>query len=271
MPTPLQVQPRFTFVEVFREATQYSLIYNLPFLAVCVCLREDPDEPSTFVNLKTGEITTLHENDVYLGLPGVSRRITYTTGNEHLCIHFRLDLFPGTSVFPEDGSCFLINSLKLRRESEEIFKISDPIKRLASCQEFALKICRMHWPQNYAFDLEAHRFFEPVMNYIHEQVSAETQIGELAEILGCSEDLFSRKFHALFGLSPKKYLQKELFARAALLLADREMNIKEIATKLGFSSEFYFSNFFKRLSGISPSEYRQQSHGVFSPENHMPF
>lgn len=269
LPTPLQVQPRFMFVNVFKEAVQYCRIYNLPFIAVCVCLREDPDEPSTFVNLKTGEIKTLHKNDVYLVLPGVSRRYTYTTGNEHLVIHFRLELFPGTSVFPEDGSCFLINSLELRRECEEIFQISDPIQQLAGCLEFSMKICRIHWPQNYVLDLEVRRFFEPVMNYIREQVSAKTQIGELAEILGCSEDLFSRKFHALFGQSPKKYLQKELLSRAALLLVDQEMNIKEIATKLGFSSEFYFSNFFKRLSGISPSEYRQQSNRVLSPKNHM--
>ena len=210
-----------------------------------------------------------HENDIRLVLPGVARRYTYTTANEHLCIHFRLELFPGAGVFPEDGSCIVVNSPELRREFEEIFRVSDPILRLAGCQEFALKICRMHWPRSYAPDLGARRFFEPVMRYIREQVSAETLIEDLAGMLGCSGDLFSRRFHAVFGESPKKYLQKELFARAALLLVDPEINVKEVAGALGFSSEFYFSKFFKRLSGMSPSEYRQRSHRVFCPENDM--
>ncbi|UKI34285.1 MAG: helix-turn-helix domain-containing protein [Lentisphaeria bacterium] len=47
------------------------------------------------------------------------------------------------------------------------------------------------------------------------------------------------------------------------------MNVKEVAGALGFSSEFYFSKFFKRLSGMSPSEYRRRSHWVLSPENDM--
>lgn len=269
IPTPLQVQPRFSFVNVFRESTQYCRIYNLPFLSVSVCLRENPDAPSSSVNLKTGEVNISHENDICLELPGVARRYTLTTANEHLCIHFRLELFPGAGVFPEDGSCMVINSPALRRECEESFQASDPVLRLAGCQEFALKICRMHWPRSYAADLGARRFFEPVLRYIREQVSAETQIEELAGILGCSGDLFSRRFHAIFGESPKKYLQKELFSRAALLLVDPEMNVKEVAAKLGFSSEFYFSKFFKRLSGMSPSEYRQRSHRVLSPGNDM--
>lgn len=269
IPTPLQVQPHFSFVNVFRESTQYCRIYDLPFLCVSTCLRENPDDPSSSVNLKTGEVNVFHENDIRLVLPGVARRYTYTTANEHLCIHFRLELFPGAGVFPEDGSCIVVNSPELRWEFEEIFRVSDPILRLAGCQEFALKICRMHWPRSYAPDLGARRFFEPVMRYIREQVSAETQIEDLAGILGCSGDLFSRRFHAVFGESPKKYLQKELFSRAALLLVDPGMNVKEVAGALGFSSEFYFSKFFKRLSGMSPSEYRQRSHRVLSPGNDM--
>ncbi len=268
-PTPLQVQPHFSFVNVFRESTQYSRVYHLPFLCVSACLRENPDDPSSSVNLKTGEINVFHENDIRLVLPGVARRYTYTTANEHLCIHFRLELFPGTGVFPEDGSCMVVNSPELRRECEEIFQASDPVLRLAGCQEFALKICRMYWPRSYAPDLGARRFFEPILHYIREQASAETQIEELAGMLGCSGDLFSRRFHAAFGESPKKYLQKELFSRAALLLVDPEMNVKGVAVQLGFSSEFYFSKFFKRLSGMSPSEYRQRSHRVLFPENDM--
>lgn len=59
--TPLSVQTHFTFVEVFREATQYSRIYNLPFNSVCVCTRENQENPSTAENLDTGTLYTFHK------------------------------------------------------------------------------------------------------------------------------------------------------------------------------------------------------------------
>ena len=74
IPTPLQVQPHFSFVNVFRESTQYCRIYDLPFLCVSTCLRENPDDPSSSVNLKTGEVNVFHENDIRLVLPGARNR-----------------------------------------------------------------------------------------------------------------------------------------------------------------------------------------------------
>lgn len=264
--TPLNIQTQFTFVNVFRESTRYCRIYNLPFISLCVCTRESAAEPSSSVNLTTGEAYTFHENDICLTLPGASRRYTYTPANEHLCIHFLLELFPGANVFAEDGSRRVVNSPELRWECEAIFHESDPILRLAGCQEFALKICRMYWPEDYAPQLEGKRFFEPVLRHIRSHVSAEMRIADLAERLGCSEDLFSRRFHAVFGETPKKHLQKELFSRASQLLANPEMSVKTTAALLGFSSEFYFSKFFKRLSSFSPSEYQKQSGNLLNPE-----
>ena len=257
--TPLSVQTHFTFVEVFREATQYSRIYNLPFNSVCVCTRENQENPSTAENLDTGTLYTFHKNDVTLMPRNIPHRYIYTMANEHLCIHFRLEIFPGADVFAGKKERKVLNSIPLRRECERIFREKDPILKLAGCQEFALKICRMHWPEKYGFDLESMKKFEPVLRRIRDGVSAETQISELAGLLGYSEDYFTRSFRSVFGESPKQYLQKELFSRAAQLLSNPAMNVKTAAAELGFSSEFYFSKFFKRLSGVSPSEYRTHS------------
>jgi AraC-like DNA-binding protein len=53
------------------------------------------------------------------------------------------------------------------------------------------------------------------------------------------------------------HIQRARLDQARLLLADERLSIKDVATQLSFSSEFYFSHFFRRLAGMSPSEFRQ--------------
>ena len=81
-------------------------------------------------------------------------------------------------------------------------------------------------------------------------------VAELAERFGESRESFSRKFHRETGLSPKTFLDQELFRKVQLLIADETLKIDDIAERAGFSSGSYFSVFFKRLSGLTPGEYR---------------
>ena len=52
------------------------------------------------------------------------------------------------------------------------------------------------------------------------------------------------------------------FSRAAKLMLCPDMTVKQAAARLKFSSEFYFSHFFKHMCGLSPKRYREKS--VFS-------
>lgn len=52
-------------------------------------------------------------------------------------------------------------------------------------------------------------------------------------------------------------IQRARLDQARLLLADTRLSIKDVAAQLNFSSEFYFSHFFRHLAGMSPSEFRQ--------------
>jgi len=53
-------------------------------------------------------------------------------------------------------------------------------------------------------------------------------------------------------------IQRVRLDQARLLLADPRMSIKDVATQLNFSSEFYFSHFFRRHTGLTPSEFRKR-------------
>lgn len=58
-----------------------------------------------------------------------------------------------------------------------------------------------------------------------------------------------------------QHIQKARLDQARLLLADKRLSVKDVAGQLSFSSEFYFSHFFRRYTGMSPTEFRQHLKG----------
>ena len=54
-----------------------------------------------------------------------------------------------------------------------------------------------------------------------------------------------------------EHIQRARLDQSRLLLADQRLSIKDVAGQLNFSSEFYFSHFFRHHTGMTPTEFRQ--------------
>jgi AraC-like DNA-binding protein len=57
-------------------------------------------------------------------------------------------------------------------------------------------------------------------------------------------------------MSAIDYIAKIRIDKARALLVETDMDIKEIAYRLGFSNQQYFSTLFKKATNMSPSSYR---------------
>ena len=262
IPVPLDRAPEFTFVAVFRESTEYVRNYTLPFNMIGITSRSEEPRASVMRNLRTGEELESHPNDIHFIPCGLPQEYRHTLRNEHLCIHFKLELYPGVDVFSGVDHCTVWHSEAWTREAREIFALNDPVLKLLRCQEFALRLCRLCWPEKYPFDLERMRQFDEVLQFIRRHGDARTRVAELAHFAHRSESAFTRAFSELFRRTPKRFLQEELYRRAAALLLAPDATVKTVADKLNFSSEFNFSRFFKRMSGISPHDFcRRSSYG----------
>jgi len=82
---------------------------------------------------------------------------------------------------------------------------------------------------------------------------------ELAKSVCLSKGHLDRIFLSALGISLKQYVFQARFKLALRLLAnvaERHKSIKEISAMCGFSSQELFARNFKKLSGITPSEYR---------------
>lgn len=81
-------------------------------------------------------------------------------------------------------------------------------------------------------------------------------VAEFAAESGFSYIQFFRKFKDATGLSPSDYLIALRLNKAKDLLINTTLQINEISSACGFDNEYYFSNFFKKQTNLSPSAFR---------------
>ncbi len=104
------------------------------------------------------------------------------------------------------------------------------------------------------------RRLQPVLKRLSASVTLPP-IRSLAGSVNLSPSRFLAVFRETMGMSPGQYFETGRFRRAALLLMRENCSIGEIADMLGFCSPFHFSNKFRRIAGVSPSEFRRQHAG----------
>ncbi|TDD15949.1 AraC family transcriptional regulator [Nonomuraea diastatica] len=103
-----------------------------------------------------------------------------------------------------------------------------------------------------------------VLDAVHRDPAHPWTVQEMGERAGLSRSAFARRFTALVRQPPLTYLTWWRLAMAARLMRESDAVLGEIAARVGYSSEFAFSNAFKREHGMSPGRYRRDV-GRFAP------
>lgn len=93
-------------------------------------------------------------------------------------------------------------------------------------------------------------------HYIDRHFGSCITVNQLAALGNMSASTFNRLFKKEVGLTPIKYLIEIRIDKSKSLLRGSELSITEVATKCGFGSSAHFSSEFKRLTNVTPSEYR---------------
>ena len=91
---------------------------------------------------------------------------------------------------------------------------------------------------------------------INKHLSAELRIDALAEQLFVSRSYLARQFKKEVGLTIKQYINMQLINAAQWMLSNTDATVEKISSDLGFCSQFYFSECFKKHCRVSPLQYR---------------
>ena len=94
-----------------------------------------------------------------------------------------------------------------------------------------------------------------VAAYIEKHIAESITVHALARFVYLTSHCFSRAFKRSFGISPHRYVIQQRIERGKTLLTGSALSIAEIGLALGFSRTSSFSAAFRKITGISLTEY----------------
>lgn len=100
-----------------------------------------------------------------------------------------------------------------------------------------------------------HRLSE-VISHLERNYTERLTLKDLTSVAHMSVSTLTRSFHRVFSLSPIDYLIRLRVSKAAELLRMDDSSVTDIAFEVGFTDSNYFSRQFRRIMGVSPSNYR---------------
>jgi len=101
-----------------------------------------------------------------------------------------------------------------------------------------------------------HRSFDNVIEHMRQHLGDGLSLADIARKAGLSVARFSALFRAQTGFSPVQYHIRLRIQAACRLFDTTGLNVSEVAVKVGYPDQYYFSRIFRKVMGMPPRTYR---------------
>jgi two-component system response regulator YesN len=98
---------------------------------------------------------------------------------------------------------------------------------------------------------------DKINDFIHEHYGEEITRNEIAGEFFLTPSYLAKLYKKKTGINIKDYINEYRIEKAKELLKSGECNVGDVAEKVGFDNFSYFSTLFKKITGVSPKEYRK--------------
>lgn len=95
------------------------------------------------------------------------------------------------------------------------------------------------------------------LEYLRQNLDQRLSLDDMAEHARLSKSHFLRLFKEQTGYSPVDYFIHLKLQHACMLLSITRQTVREISLAVGYEDPYYFSRIFKKVVGVSPSQYRE--------------
>jgi AraC-like DNA-binding protein len=104
--------------------------------------------------------------------------------------------------------------------------------------------------------MESHLVIK-IKEYIEAHLESTVRIGDICKEFGYSKSYLSKLFQSQCGETMADYTAKQKIQKAKRLIREGNLNFTQISALLSFDNPQYFSRVFKRVAGMSPSEFKR--------------
>lgn len=202
-------------------------------------------------------LTTIPSNSQYF-IPSSSEKW------EIIYLEFSNDSLPIFSeILKNSGPVMNIaNEKEIQKQIFELYElaISNKIttfhKNSSLAYQLLMELCTISLRQ----EKKAITKIDSIKEYIDQNFYQQTlNLDELADYAEISKFYVAREFHKKYGITINNYLTRLRIEHSCRLLKQNNFTIKEIAEMVGYSNDNYFGKVFKKIKGITPNTYRQNS------------
>ncbi len=133
--------------------------------------------------------------------------------------------------------------------------------------ELLVKIFRLYRRSNKlndGFEHQRKQLIDKVIRYMKANYAEDLKLEDLASMAFLSPSYFCTLFKNCVGMTVLEYIQKLRIDQACNLLRETEMKVSDIAGHVGYSDIKFFNQIFKRITGMTPSQYRRKTKFYFA-------
>ncbi len=93
--------------------------------------------------------------------------------------------------------------------------------------------------------------------FIKDHIDKRLTVEEVAEYVAMGYEKYRKVFQEYYGISPGNFILNQRIRTSQSLLAESDITVKEVAIELGYTDTATFSKQFKKVTGYTPTEFRQ--------------
>lgn len=165
------------------------------------------------------------------------------------------------SVIPDDSR---LNEMARTLAAELLNEsVGREIVMKASVEQIVVHLLRHYSNIRLSNELELSRVgiidrrIRRAVELMHAQLDQDLSLKEIAAASYLSPFHFARLFKKLTGTTPHAYLANLRLVQAQLLLADMDLSITEISSRVGYASASHFTKAFRQATGLTPRAFRE--------------
>ena len=101
--------------------------------------------------------------------------------------------------------------------------------------------------------------FQQILVYLNMNMEKNISLGGICRTFGLSQSSLSRMFRIYQGESFSNYLTKIRIEKAKeIMKKSPDSYVKDVAERVGYSDQFYFSRIFRSVTGVCPKDFIEQ-------------